>query len=62
MYQAAGFSLVKEEPHHSFGQDLIGRYWELALPTASAGQELLCRSLLVIERISAEERLRFLAA
>ena len=32
IYQAAGFRLVKEEPHHSFGQDLVGQYWELALP------------------------------
>ena len=31
IYQAAGFRLVKEEPHHSFGQDLVGQYWELAL-------------------------------
>jgi DNA-binding MarR family transcriptional regulator/N-acetylglutamate synthase-like GNAT family acetyltransferase len=32
IYQAAGFCLVREEPHHSFGQDLVGQYWELALP------------------------------
>jgi GNAT superfamily N-acetyltransferase len=32
IYQAAGFRLVQEEPHHSFGQDLVGQYWELALP------------------------------
>ena len=25
IYQRAGFRLVKEEPHHSFGHDLIGR-------------------------------------
>lgn len=31
IYQAAGFNLVKEEPHHSFGKDLVGQYWELAL-------------------------------
>lgn len=31
IYQAAGFNLVKEEPHHSFGKDLVGQYWELTL-------------------------------
>ncbi len=31
IYQAAGFRLVKEERHHSFGQDLVGETWELAL-------------------------------
>jgi DNA-binding MarR family transcriptional regulator/N-acetylglutamate synthase-like GNAT family acetyltransferase len=28
IYQGAGFKLVKEEKHHSFGQDLIGETWE----------------------------------
>lgn len=31
IYAAAGFELVESNPHHSFGQDLIGEYWEKAL-------------------------------
>lgn len=31
IYQAAGFRRVKEEPHHSFGVDLVGETWELKL-------------------------------
>jgi DNA-binding MarR family transcriptional regulator/GNAT superfamily N-acetyltransferase len=31
IYQAAGFVLVAEEKHHSFGHDLVGQNWELAL-------------------------------
>lgn len=31
IYQRAGFELVEEEKHHSFGHDLVGQYWRLAL-------------------------------
>jgi DNA-binding MarR family transcriptional regulator/N-acetylglutamate synthase-like GNAT family acetyltransferase len=31
IYQAAGFQLIEEEQHHSFGQNLVGQNWELVL-------------------------------
>jgi DNA-binding MarR family transcriptional regulator/GNAT superfamily N-acetyltransferase len=31
IYEAAGFELDQEEPHHSFGHDLVGQYWSLRL-------------------------------
>jgi DNA-binding MarR family transcriptional regulator/GNAT superfamily N-acetyltransferase len=31
IYEAAGFTLVKEEKHHSFGKDLVGQHWDLEL-------------------------------
>ena len=38
IYQTAGFVLVSEEKHHSFGHDLVGQYWALDL-RADAGKE-----------------------
>ncbi len=31
IYEAAGFKLTREEAHHSFGKDLLGQTWDLAL-------------------------------
>ena len=31
IYRAAGYALVHSEPHRSFGHDLVGETWELAL-------------------------------
>jgi DNA-binding MarR family transcriptional regulator/N-acetylglutamate synthase-like GNAT family acetyltransferase len=31
LYRRAGFRLIEQEPHHSFGHDLIGQNWELEL-------------------------------
>jgi len=36
IYQATGFRLVSEEPHRSFGRDLVGQFWELDLPPGRA--------------------------
>lgn len=33
IYRAAGFRLTAEEPHHSFGVDLVGQTYELDLET-----------------------------
>ena len=31
IYEQAGFRLTAEEPHHSFGKDLVGQTWDLNL-------------------------------
>ena len=31
IYQRAGYRLIASEPHHSFGQDLVGEHWEKLL-------------------------------
>jgi DNA-binding MarR family transcriptional regulator/GNAT superfamily N-acetyltransferase len=36
IYQRAGFRLIYEDRHHSFGHDLVGQNWELTLATGKA--------------------------
>jgi GNAT superfamily N-acetyltransferase len=35
IYQRHGFTLVAEQPHRSFGKDLVGQDWRLDLRAAS---------------------------
>ena len=37
IYQAAGFRLVREEPHRSFGRDLVGQYLGVAAAVGPLG-------------------------
>lgn len=37
IYLAAGFRLVRQEPHRSFGADLTGQFYELDLAPGAAG-------------------------
>jgi GNAT superfamily N-acetyltransferase len=40
IYRAAGFQLTAEEPHHSFGVDLVGQTYELVLRPADRGEHI----------------------
>jgi GNAT superfamily N-acetyltransferase len=37
VYLAHGFELIRAEPHHSFGVDLVGQTYEIDLRTRAAG-------------------------
>ncbi len=40
IYEAAGFTLVDEDRHHSFGQDLTGQNWSLRLAHEGSTQQV----------------------
>jgi DNA-binding MarR family transcriptional regulator/GNAT superfamily N-acetyltransferase len=37
IYERAGFTLEREESHHSFGKDLVGQWWGLDLTSTESG-------------------------
>jgi DNA-binding MarR family transcriptional regulator/GNAT superfamily N-acetyltransferase len=39
IYRKAGFRVVRKEPHHSFGKDLVGETWELLLTRGKSGTD-----------------------
>lgn len=45
VYVSRGFTLVRKEPHHSFGVDLIGQVYELDLARDSTGRPALLASV-----------------
>jgi GNAT superfamily N-acetyltransferase len=57
VYLAAGFALVEEEPHYSFGVDLLGQVYELDLHTSTSHQQTAAlprpRDAVVIEQRTA---------